>query len=103
MYTEIVVSAIGLIVVILSCLITRQLVPWLKEKNLYQAAVVAVNAAEALYGRYHGDEKLNAALESLKAKGFDINSERVKEALGAAWKELDRAMYADGEKFLPEE
>jgi len=103
MYTEIVVSAIGLIVVILSCLITRQLVPWLKEKNLYQAAVVAVNAAEALYGRYHGDEKLNAALESLKAKGFDISSERVKEALGAAWKELDRAMYADGEKFLPEE
>ena len=103
MYTEIVVSAIGLIVVILSCLITRQLVPWLKEKNLYQAAVVAVNAAEALYGRYHGDEKLNAALESLKAKGFDINSNRVKEALGAAWKELDRAMYADGEKFLPEE
>ena len=102
MYTEIVVSAIGLIVVILSCLITRQLVPWLKEKNLYQAAVVAVNAAEALYGRYHGDEKLNAALESLKAKGFDINSDRVKEALGAAWKELDRAMYADGEKFLPE-
>lgn len=103
MYTEIVVSAIGLIVVILSCLITRQLVPWLKEKNLYQAAIVAVNAAEALYGRYHGDEKLNAALESLKAKGFDINSDRVKEALGAAWKELDRAMYADGEKFLPEE
>ncbi len=103
MYTEIVVSAIGLIVVILSCLITHQLVPWLKEKNLYQAAVVAVNAAEALYGRYHGDEKLNAALESLKAKGFDINSDRVKEALGAAWKELDRAMYADGEKFLPEE
>ena len=103
MYTEIVVSAIGLIVVILSCLITRQLVPWLKEKNLYQAAVVAVNAAEALYGRYHGDEKLNSALESLKAKGFDINSDRVKEALGAAWKELDRAMYADGEKFLPEE
>lgn len=103
MYTEIVVSAIGLIVVILSCLITRQLVPWLKEKNLYQAAVVAVNAAESLYGRYHGDEKLNAALESLKAKGFDINSNRVKEALGAAWKELDRAMYADGEKFLPEE
>ena len=103
MYTEIVVSAIGLIVVILSCLITRQLVPWLKEKNLYQAAVVAVNAAEALYGRYHGDEKLNAALESLKAKGFDINSDRVKEALSAAWKELDRAMYADGEKFLPEE
>ena len=55
MYTEIIVSVIGLIVIILSGLITRQLGPWLKEKNLYQAAIVAVNAAEALYGRYHGE------------------------------------------------
>lgn len=100
MYTEIIVSVIGLIVIILGGLITRQLVPWLKEKNLYQAAIVAVNAAEALYGRYHGDEKLTAALKSLEAKGYDINSDRVKEALGAAWKELDRAMYADGEKYI---
>lgn len=100
MYTEIIVSVIGLIVIILSGLITKQLVPWLKEKNLYQAAIVAVNAAEALYGRYHGDEKLTAALKSLEAKGYDINSDRVKEALGAAWKELDRAMYADGEKYI---
>lgn len=103
MYTEIIVTVISLVVIILGSLITKQLIPWLKEKNLYQAALVAVNAAEALYGRYHGDEKLTAALKSLEAKGYDINSDRVKEALGAAWKELDRAMYADGEKFLPEE
>lgn len=100
MYTEIIVSVIGLVVIILGGLITKQLVPWLKEKNLYQAALVAVNAAEALYGRYHGSEKLDAALKSLEARGYDINSERVKEALGAAWKELDRAMYADGEKLI---
>ena len=103
MYTEIIVTVISLVVIILGGLITKQLVPWLKEKNLYQAALVAVNAAEALYGRYHGDEKLTAALKSLEAKGYDINSDRVKEALSAAWKELDRAMYADGEKFPPEE
>lgn len=103
MYTEIIVTVISLVVIILGGLITKQLVPWLKEKNLYQAALVAVNAAEALYGRYHGDEKLTAALKSLEAKGYDITSDRVKEALGAAWKELDRAMYADGEKFPPEE
>lgn len=73
-YTEIIITIISLIVVILSGLITRYLVPWLKDKNLYQAALVAVNAAEALYGRYHGDEKLTAALDSLKSKGYDINS-----------------------------
>ena len=100
-YTEIIITIISLIVVILSGLITRYLVPWLKDKNLYQAALVAVNAAEALYGRYHGDEKLTAALDSLKLKGYDINSQRVKEAINAAWKELDRAMYESGEKELP--
>ena len=97
-YTQIIISVIGLIVIILSGLITKHLVPWLKDKNLYNAALVAVNAAEALYGRYHGEEKLEAALNFLKEKGYDIESNLVKEALGAAWKELDRAMYGSGEK-----
>lgn len=97
-YTAILTTIIALVTIILTGLITKQLVPWLKSKNLYDAAVVAVNAAEALYGRYHGDEKLTAALNSLKEKGFDINSSKVKEALNAAWKEMDRAMYESGEK-----
>ena len=97
-YTAILTTIITLITIIITGLITKQLVPWLKNKNLYDAAVIAVNAAEALYGRYHGDEKLTAALNSLKEKGFDIDSSRVKEALNAAWKEMDRAMYESGEK-----
>lgn len=97
-YTAILTTIITLITIVITGLITKQLVPWLKNKNLYDAAVVAVNAAEALYGRYHGDEKLTAALNSLKEKGFDIDSSRVKEALNAAWKEMDRAMYESGEK-----
>jgi hypothetical protein len=97
-YTAILTTIITLITIIFTGLITKQLVPWLKNKNLYDAAVVAVNAAEALYGRYHGDEKLAAALNSLKEKGFDIDSSKVKEALNAAWKEMDRAMYEAGEK-----
>ena len=97
-YTAILTTIIALITIILTGLITKQLVPWLKNKNLYEAAAVAVNAAEALYGRYHGDEKLTAALNSLKEKGFDIDSSKVKEALNAAWKEMDRAMYESGEK-----
>lgn len=98
-YTAILTTIITLITIVITGLITKQLVPWLKNKNLYDAAVVAVNAAEALYGRYHGDEKLAAALNSLKEKGFDIDSSRVKEALNAAWKEMDRAMYESGEKI----
>lgn len=97
-YTAILTTVIALVTIILTGLITKQLVPWLKSKNLYDAAVVAVNAAEALYGRYHGDEKLTAALNSLKEKGFDVDSSKVREALSAAWKEMDRAMYESGEK-----
>ena len=97
-YTEIIIGVISLAVVILGSLITKQLVPWLKNKNLYEAAIIAVNAAEAAFGRYHGEEKFLAALESLKEKGFDIDSNKVKDAVNAAWKELDMAMRADGEK-----
>jgi len=62
-WTTIIVLAIGLIFTILTGLTVKQIIPWLKERKLYDAAMVAVNAAEALYGRYHGEEKLAAALD----------------------------------------
>ena len=96
--TEIIVYIIGLGALVLSTIITMHVVPWLKNKNLYEAARIAVKAAEALYGRYNGEEKFKAALESLKEQNFDIDSDRVIEAVRAAWKELDQAMYLDGEK-----
>ena len=97
-WTAIITLVLGLVVSICVSLVTKQLVPWLKEKNLYEAAVVAVDAAEALYGRYHGEEKLVAALESMKAKGYDVDSQKVAEAVRAAWKNLDSAMRMTGEK-----
>ena len=96
--TDIIIYAISLVFGILSILITTQVVPWLKDKRLFDAAVIAVHAAEALYGRYNGEQKFTEALESLKARGYDINSEKVIEAVRAAWKQLDQAMYLDGEK-----
>jgi hypothetical protein len=101
-YTQIIIYVIGIIVTIMLGLVSKHLIPWLKEKNLYESAVIAVNAAEALYGRYKGEEKLAAALESLKEKGYNIDSVAVKDAVRAAWKQLDRAMYDSGEK-LPQE
>lgn len=97
-YTHIITTIISLVVLVLSGLIGKYLIPWLKAKNLYDAAAVAVKAAEAIYGRYHGEEKLAAALESLKQHGYDINSASVIEAVRAAWKALDLEMYNSGEK-----
>lgn len=102
-YTQVVVGIIGVLITLLLGLISKQLIPWLKDKHLYDAAIVAVNAAEAIYGRYNGAKKLKAALESLKQKGFNINSTQVAEAVEAAWKQLDQAMHMSGEKYEDED
>ena len=101
--TQIIVTVLGLIGAVVAALVAAQLVPWLKSKNLYEAALVAVNAAEAIYGRYHGDEKLNAALNMLKEKGYKIDNAEVQNAVKAAWKQLDTAMYDSGEKWGEDE
>ena len=97
--TQIIVYAILLISGIISFMLGKYVVPWLKDKHLYEVAVVVVKSAEAAYGRGNGEQKFAAALESLKARGYDIESEKVLEAVRAAWKELDQAMYLDGEKI----
>ena len=102
-YTQVIIGIIGVLITLLLGLVSKQLIPWLKDKHLYDAAIVAVNAAEAIYGRYNGSQKLKAALESLKQKGFNINSTQVAEAVEAAWKQLDQAMHMSGEKYEDEE
>lgn len=97
--TNIIVYAIGLAAVVLSFIMGKYVVPWLKDKHLYEVADIVVKSAEAVYGRYNGEQKFRAALESLKARGYDIESEKVIEAVRAAWKELDQVMYLDGEKI----
>ena len=97
--TQIIVASLGLIGTVVAAVIAYYVIPWLKSKNLYEAAVIAVNAAEALYGRYHGEDKLRAALNMLKEKGYSIEDAEVINAIRAAWKQLDMAMYNDGEKI----
>lgn len=97
-WTEIIIFVIGLVMSVCVSLLTKQVIPWLKAKNLYDAAQVAVDAAEALYGRYDGEKKLKAALEALAQKGYDIESTAVINAVQAAWKNLDSVMHMSGEK-----
>ena len=101
-WTQIVVAVIATVGAICAGLITKQLVPWLKDKNLYEAAVIAVHSAEAIFGRYHGEEKLAAAIEYMKDRGFNVETERVMKALEAAWKDLDISMIMVGAKEAKE-
>ena len=61
-------------------------------------AEVAVKYAEAELGRYAGEEKWRMAIELMRAKGFDVDSDVVVAALKAAWETLDLAQITAGIK-----
>ncbi len=72
--------------------------PWLKQHQLLEAAKVAVEYAEAVVGRFNGEEKLKLALTVLESKGWNVKSEEVLQAVKAKWQELDLAQVAAGVK-----
>lgn len=77
-------------------------IPWLKTHHLLELAVTAVNYAEAAIGRFNGETKLKMALDFLKTKGYDINSEEVLAAVKAAWESLNLQQIAAGVKGTEE-
>ena len=96
--TIITVATVWLLAAIIGRLWVLYIGPWLEQHHLTEAAAVAVQAAEALFGRYHGEEKLRHALEQLSAAGFDTNSQIVLEAVKAAWERLNIDMITAGIK-----
>lgn len=105
-WTALVVAVIGVIGTALSALLGRVWVkyvkPWLEQRDLTDAAKIIVEAVEAIFGRYCGEQKWQAALEKMVERGFNIDSDIVLDALKAAWKQLDMAMIAAGEKKINE-
>ena len=101
-WTALVVAMIGVIGTAASALLGRVWVkyvkPWLEQRDLTDAAKIVVEAVEALLGRYCGEEKWRLALEKMADRGFYTDSQQVIDALKAAWKQLDMAMIAAGEK-----
>lgn len=101
-WTALVVAVIGVIGTAVSALLGRVWVkyvkPWLSQRDLTDAAKIVVEAVEALLGRYCGEDKWKLALEKMAERGFYTDSQQVIDALKAAWKQLDMAMIAAGEK-----
>ena len=101
-WTALVVAVIGVIGTAVSALLGRVWVnyvrPWLEKRDLTDAAEIVVDAVEALLGRYCGEEKWKLALQKMADRGFYTDSQQVIDALKAAWKQLDMAMIAAGEK-----
>ena len=106
-WTQVVVSIIGALAAAMSALLARvwmrYLRPWLEQRDMIDAAKIAVEAAEAMLGRYLGEDKWAYALNKMNDMGFNIESDGVLDALKAAWKQLDLKQLASGEKTKPPE
>ena len=104
-WTPIIVAVIGMVGTVMSAMLARvwmsYVKPWLEQKGLSDAAVIVVDAVEALLGRYCGEDKWALALDRMRDRGYDVNSDAVLDALKAAWKQLDLRQIAAGEKILP--
>lgn len=81
----------------------KWLQPWLEERKLMDEAAIVVNAAEALMGRGYGTEKWELALEWMNRRGFNVDAEKVEEALRAAWRKMNTEQLMAGEKTKPPE
>ena len=68
------------IIALLAALVTYKLIPWIKanttekqQSALYNAAKIAVFAAEQIYGAGAGDEKFDYVVMKLQEKGFEAD------------------------------
>jgi hypothetical protein len=88
-WTGLVVWVIGAVSTFMAALMSRvwmaYVKPWLDEKNLTATAKIVIDAVESILGRHAGPDKWRLALAKMQARGFDIDSDRVLDALRAAW------------------
>ena len=81
---------IKIIIPLLCMVITYYLIPYLKEKKLYNAVVIAVQAAEQIYsGSGRGKLKFEYVKEWIKGK-FNVSDEDLKNIIESAVFELNK-------------
>ena len=81
---------VKIVFALLGGLVTVYVVPWLKEKNLYNTVVKMVRAAEKLNENNPIDKKA-WVIEALESKGIKVNK-YVEALIESAVKELDIAL-----------
>jgi len=93
--TPVINAAIALIAALISAFV----IPWLRGKTTQQDretmlawVEIAVTAAQQLYYNYDGSERKEYVLEFLEAKGYDISSKDVDNAIEAAVLKLHREL-----------
>lgn len=82
---------IKIVIPLLCTILTVYVIPLLKQKKLYDAVVIAVNAAEQIYNqRGMGKEKFEHVKEWIKKK-FKVSDEDLKNIIESAVYELNKS------------
>lgn len=98
---EVITYAVKLVFAVAGVLITYCLVPWLKEKRLYDIVKQFVRAAEKLAANVTLDKK-QYVIDCLTDKGIKVTP-AVDALIEAAVEELDIAIGKAGKEKLPAE
>ena len=85
-------------IILLVCVWRMRILPFLEKHALAEEAEMIVHCVEAMFGRGHGEEKWNAALEKMAQHGWKADREEIRECLQAAWDILNTAQIAAGVK-----
>lgn len=81
---------IKIVIPLLCAILTVYVIPLLKQKKLYDAVVIAVNAAEQIYNQSGmGKEKFEHVTEWIKKK-FKVSDEDLKNIIESAVYELNK-------------
>ena len=80
---------IDIILPIISLIITRYLIPWLKEKRVYEFVVSVVKATEQLSKTLDIEDKFEHA-SSIIQKKFNLSDDDVKRLIEAAVFEISK-------------
>ena len=81
---------VKIVFLVLSTVVTLYVVPWLKEKRLYDTVKKMVDAAEK-WAETNNIDKKQWVISQLESKGITVN-EYVEALIEAAVKELDIAL-----------
>lgn len=81
---------VKIVFLVLSTVVTLYVVPWLKEKRLYDTVKKMVDAAEK-WAETNNIDKKQWVISQLESKGITVNS-YVEALIEAAVKELDIAL-----------
>lgn len=92
-------EAITAVIALLSALVIRYLVPWIRSKtteaqrgDLLRWVEIAVTAAQQMYYQNSGAERKDYVLRFLEEHGFDVEDPAVDAAIEAAVLQLHESM-----------